>query len=84
MEARDMRHDEEAEIKVVLAQLRHAYDHLVNGTAKHPQQMANGLIGPQIARLERLITPGQPVPPVTVRLPRFKRLARPIFGRKIV
>jgi hypothetical protein len=83
MEARDMRHDEEAEIKVVLAQLRHAYDHLVNGTAKHPQQMANGLIGPQIARLERLITPGQP-PMMIIRPARKKRLAQSIFKRKIV
>jgi hypothetical protein len=43
-----------AEIKQIAAELRHTYDHLVNGTTSDPAELARGLLGPQIVRLEKL------------------------------
>lgn len=37
-----------------IAQLRHLYAHLVNGTFKDSRQLAEGLLGPVIGRLERI------------------------------
>jgi hypothetical protein len=44
----------ESELTGVIAQLRHAYMHLVGGTVKDQRQLAEGLIAPQIAKLERM------------------------------
>jgi hypothetical protein len=46
----------EDEIRFAIAQLRHAYTHLINGTFE-PKALATGLIAPEIRRLERLTTP---------------------------
>jgi hypothetical protein len=42
------------QLKIVLGQLRHAYAHLVNGTVGDQRAFANGLIAPQIERLEAI------------------------------
>ena len=42
------------EVAGVLAQLRHAYRNLIDGAVKNQKEFANGLIAPQIRRLERL------------------------------
>lgn len=44
-----------AELKHVLAQLRHAYSQLVAGAVTDQEQFAKGLIGPQIKRLEKYV-----------------------------
>ncbi len=36
-----------------VAQLRHAYTHLVNGTVTNQKEFARGLLGPVIEKLER-------------------------------
>jgi hypothetical protein len=45
----------EMELRHVLAQLRHAYAQLAAGTVKDQKQFANGLISPQIKRLEKFV-----------------------------
>lgn len=45
---------EKSEIAGVVAQLRQAYQHLIGGTVKNQKMFAEGLIAPQIRRLERL------------------------------
>lgn len=42
------------ELEAIAAQLRHAYAQLAAGTVVRQQEFANGLISPQIQRLERL------------------------------
>lgn len=42
-------------LQLTIAQLRHAYTHLVAGRVSDQPQFAKGLIGPQIERLERLL-----------------------------
>ena len=41
------------ELGIAIAQLRHAYKQIVNGEVNDWQSFANGLLGPQIERLER-------------------------------
>lgn len=36
-----------------IAQLRHLYTHLMNGTFKDPRELAEGLLSPVIKRLEK-------------------------------
>ncbi len=43
-----------AELVGIVAQLRHAYAHLVNGRVVDLHAFAEGLLAPQIRRLERL------------------------------
>lgn len=45
---------ERKEIVGVLAQLRHMYANLMAGAVKQPQKLAEGLLAPQIRRLEKL------------------------------
>jgi hypothetical protein len=45
---------ERAELERIAAQLRHAYSHLVNGRVVDLHAFANGLIAPQIRRIEVL------------------------------
>ena len=45
----------EAELIGVVAQLRHAYAQLIQGSVKNQHAFARGLIGPQIERLEKLL-----------------------------
>lgn len=40
-----------------IAQLRHAYYHLKNGTVKDQARVADGLLAPVIEALERIATP---------------------------
>lgn len=42
------------EIRMALSQLRHAYAQLSAGVVKDQKQFADGLIAPQIRRLERV------------------------------
>lgn len=42
------------EVAAVLAQLRHAYHNLIDGCVIDQKEFANGLIAPQIRRLEKL------------------------------
>lgn len=44
----------EMELIGIIAQLRHAYMQLAAGTVKNQQMFADGLIAPQIKRLEKL------------------------------
>lgn len=44
------------ELERIAAQLRHAYSHLVNGRVIDLHAFADGLLAPQIRRLERLAT----------------------------
>lgn len=44
----------EAELIGIIAQLRHAYTQLKAGTVVKQEQFAEGLIAPQIRRLEKL------------------------------
>jgi hypothetical protein len=37
-----------------LAQLRHLYTELNDGYVKYPKELANGLLAPQIVRLEKV------------------------------
>lgn len=46
----------EAYIKGAIADLRHAYNHMVNDRVKDIEALARGLIGPAIERLEQAIT----------------------------
>ena len=41
------------ELGIAIAQLRHAYKQIVNGDVRDWQSFANGLLAPQIERLER-------------------------------
>jgi hypothetical protein len=41
-------------LDVIIAQLRHAYMHLVNDQARDLKQFAEGLIAPQIRQLEKI------------------------------
>lgn len=45
----------EMELRHVLAQLRHAYAQLAAETVQDQKQFANGLISPQIKRLEKYV-----------------------------
>lgn len=46
-----------------IAQLRHAYKQLYDGTVYRQREFAEGLLGPAIARLERALSPSpQPAP----------------------
>ena len=54
-----MKLSEQLELKIAAAQLRHAYSQLANPKnthwePKHRQHFADGLIAPQIRRLEEL------------------------------
>ena len=42
------------DMDTVLAQLRHLYTHLNEGRVRDQPQIANGLLAPQIEKLERL------------------------------
>ena len=44
-----------AQLVAAIAQLRHAYTHLVAGKVADQPRFAKGLLGPQIERLERLL-----------------------------
>lgn len=44
----------EKAIAFALAQMRHAYEHIVNGTMLEPKAFADGLLGSAIRRLERV------------------------------
>ncbi|AXP07728.1 hypothetical protein SmphiM6_37 [Sinorhizobium phage phiM6] len=37
-----------------IAQLRHLYTHLINGTFKDSRQLAEGLLSPVIKKLEKI------------------------------
>ncbi len=43
------------ELLYAIAQLRHAYKQLVNGSVKDQKRFAEGLIGPQIRTLETIL-----------------------------
>lgn len=47
---------ERKEIVYATAQLRHLYENLMAGAVRQPQKLAQGLVAPQIRRLERLTT----------------------------
>ena len=47
---------EQTEITAVLAQLRHAYTQLMHGAVKNQHAFGRSLIGPQIERLEKLLS----------------------------
>ncbi len=47
--------EDEKEIQYAVAQLRHAYANLMKGAIKDSEQFANGLISPQIKRLEAIL-----------------------------
>jgi hypothetical protein len=49
-----MTKEQQAEVRGVVAQLRHAYWHLVRGALGDQQAFADGLIGRSIQKLERL------------------------------
>ncbi len=48
----------EEELEFVVAQLRHAYTQLKVGSVARQPEFADGLISPQIKRLERIIAEG--------------------------
>lgn len=43
------------DLQGVLAQLRHLYGHMVNGRVWDTTEAANGLLSPQIRKLERIV-----------------------------
>lgn len=54
-ESDDCPEDPQSVLKFAVAQLRHAYTHLKAGKVTEQKMFADGLLSPQIARLERLI-----------------------------
>ena len=50
-----MTEDEKKQLTWICGELRHLYDNLVNGYVKNPQGLANGLLSPQIQKLEKLL-----------------------------
>jgi hypothetical protein len=46
----------EDDLMTALAQLRHAYQQLIAGSVRNQQQFAKCLVGPQIEKLERLVS----------------------------
>jgi hypothetical protein len=50
-----MNNEDRMNIEFALAQLRHLYSHMVNGTFNNVESLANGLLSPEISRLERLV-----------------------------
>lgn len=42
-------------LEVILAQLRHAYTQLKNESVVDQKQFADGLIGPQVSNLEKMV-----------------------------
>lgn len=48
------------DFEFAIAQLRHAFSHLYAGAVGNQQEMARGLIGPQIERLERILDKVKP------------------------
>jgi hypothetical protein len=57
-----MTKEQQAEVRGVVAQLRHAYWHLKRGTLGDQQAFADGLIGRSIQKLERLADGEMPPP----------------------
>jgi hypothetical protein len=46
---------ERKELTYICGELRHLYENLVNGWVREPVRVANGLLSPQIKKLERLL-----------------------------
>jgi hypothetical protein len=46
---------ERKELTLICGNLRHLYENIVNGYLGNPKGLANGLLSPQIQKLEKLL-----------------------------